>query len=168
MTTNVSECFNGVLKGARSLPITAMVKYTWFKLNSYFDDRRNKSIAQLNSGQKWTKYALDIFMRNKAKAEHHRVTRLSAQQQSYQVDTPHNPGSAGHGDHTHGVNLLQRSCTCQKWKLYKIPCSHVIAVCIRYRHDAEQYIDPCYSVDALFRSYAPVFPAVQYAGSERK
>ena len=26
-------------------------------------------------------------MRNKAKAEHHRVTRLSAQQQSYQVDT---------------------------------------------------------------------------------
>ena len=110
----------------------------------------NKSIAQLNSGQKWTKYALDIFMRNKAKAEHHRVTRLSAQQQSYQVDTPHNPVSAGHGDHTYGVNLLQRTCTCQKWKLYKIPCSHVIAVCIRYRHDVDQYIDPCYSVDALF------------------
>ena len=59
------------------MPITAMVKYTWFKLNSYFDDHRNKSIAQLNSGQKWTKYALDIFMRNKAKVEHHRVTRLS-------------------------------------------------------------------------------------------
>ena len=74
----------------------------------------NKSIAQLNSGQKWTKYALDIFMRNKAKAEHHRVMRLSAQQQSYQVDTPHNPASAGHGDHTHGVNLLLRSCTCQR------------------------------------------------------
>ncbi|KAK9985848.1 hypothetical protein SO802_030799 [Lithocarpus litseifolius] len=68
MTTNVSECFNGVLKGARSLPITAMVKYTWFKLNAYFDDRRNKSIAQLNSGKKWCKYALDIFMRNKARA----------------------------------------------------------------------------------------------------
>ena len=44
MTTNFFECFNGVLKGARSLPITAMVKYTWFKLNAYFDDRRNKSI----------------------------------------------------------------------------------------------------------------------------
>ena len=45
MTTNVSECFNGVLKGARSLPITTMVKYTWFKLNAYFNDRCNKSIA---------------------------------------------------------------------------------------------------------------------------
>ncbi|KAK7825550.1 50s ribosomal protein hlp [Quercus suber] len=88
---------------------------------------RNKSIVQLNSRKKWCKYALDIFVRNKTKAKHHRVTRLSAQQQSYQVDTPHNPGTAGHGDHTHGVNLLQRICTCQKWKLYRIPCSHVIA-----------------------------------------
>ncbi|KAK9991229.1 hypothetical protein SO802_026214 [Lithocarpus litseifolius] len=120
MTTNVCECFNGVLKGARSLPITAM-----------------------------------------AKAEHYRVMRLSAQQQSYQVDTPHNPGTAGHGDHTHGVNLLQRTCTCHKWKLYKIPCSHVIAVCIRYRQDAEQYIDQCYSMNALFHNYAPVFPALK-------
>ena len=51
MTTNVSECFNGALKGARSLCIMAMVKYTWFKLNAYFDDRRNKSIAQLNLGK---------------------------------------------------------------------------------------------------------------------
>ena len=25
MTTNISECFNGVLKGARGLPITTMV-----------------------------------------------------------------------------------------------------------------------------------------------
>ncbi|KAK9991484.1 hypothetical protein SO802_026469 [Lithocarpus litseifolius] len=89
MTTNISECFNGVLKGTRSLPITAMEKYTWFKLNSYFDDHRNKSIEQLNSGKK------------------------------------------------NGV------------------------ICIRYRHDAKQYIDPCYNVDALFRSYAPVFPALK-------
>ena len=161
MTTIVSKCFNGVLKGARSLPITTMVKYTWFKLNTYFDDHRNKSIAQLNSGKKWCKYASDIFMRNKAKAERHKVTRLSTQQQSYQVDTPHNPGIAGHGDHTHGVNLLQRTCTCQKWKLCKISCSHVIAVYIRYRHDVEEYIDPCYSVDALFQNYAPVFPTLK-------
>ena len=80
MTTNVFECFNGVLKGAHSMPITAMVKYTWFKLNAYFDDRRNKSILELNSGKKWTKYALDFFMRNKTKVENHRVMRLSTQQ----------------------------------------------------------------------------------------
>ena len=97
-------------------------------------------------------------MRNKEKAEHHKVTRLSAQQQSYQVDTSHNPGTARHGGHTHEVNLLQRTCTCQKWKLYKIPCSHIIAVCIRHQHVAKQYIDPCYSVDYF---YAPIFLALK-------
>ena len=44
MTTNLSECFNGVLKGARSLPITALVKFTFYKVNLYFDDRRNKTL----------------------------------------------------------------------------------------------------------------------------
>ena len=28
MTTNIFECFNGVLKGARGLPIAAMVEFT--------------------------------------------------------------------------------------------------------------------------------------------
>ena len=34
------------------------------------------------------------------------VTQSYSQQQSYQVDTPHNLGNASGGDHTHGVNLL--------------------------------------------------------------
>ena len=38
MTTNISECFNGVLKGARGLPIAAMVEFTWCKLVAYFHE----------------------------------------------------------------------------------------------------------------------------------
>ena len=47
-------------------------------------------------------------MRNKKKVEHHKVTRLSVQQQSYQLDTPYSPGTAsgGGGDHIYVVNLL--------------------------------------------------------------
>ena len=36
MTTNMSKCFNGVLKGARGLPISALVDYIWCKLVAYF------------------------------------------------------------------------------------------------------------------------------------
>ena len=32
MTTNIFECFNGVFKGARGLPIAAMVEFTRSKL----------------------------------------------------------------------------------------------------------------------------------------
>ncbi|RVW35600.1 hypothetical protein CK203_112562 [Vitis vinifera] len=40
MTTNMSEVFNGVLKGARNLPITALVQLTFYRVNSYFTVRR--------------------------------------------------------------------------------------------------------------------------------
>ena len=35
MTTNISKCFNGVLKGACNLPIAAMVEFTWCKLVAF-------------------------------------------------------------------------------------------------------------------------------------
>ena len=36
MTSNMIECFNNVLKGVLCLPVTAILKYTFFKLNEYF------------------------------------------------------------------------------------------------------------------------------------
>ena len=36
MTTNMSEVFNNVLKGAHSLPFIALVQLTFFRHNSYF------------------------------------------------------------------------------------------------------------------------------------
>ena len=76
MTTNLLECFNKVLKGARSLPITTMVRFTFFKVNLYFDARRNLTLDQLEVGQKWCKYATNKFTKNQAKAKEHMVTRI--------------------------------------------------------------------------------------------
>ena len=137
MTTNLSECFNGVLKGARSLPITTMVRYTFFKVNSYFDARRNLTLEQLEAGQEWCKYAMDKFEKNQVKAKDHMVTRMCTQVRLYQVDTSSNPLSNGGGQHMHKVDLQGMTCTCGKWEAYKIPCSHVIAICAKYKHDAQ-------------------------------
>nr|XP_023883392.1 uncharacterized protein LOC111995693 [Quercus suber] len=156
MTTNLSECFNGVLKGARSLPITAMVRFTFFKVNSYFDARRNLTLDQLEAGQKWCKYAMDKFEKNQAKAKDHMVTRMSAQARLYQVDTPGNPLTDGGGQHTHRVDLQSMTCTCGKWEALKIPCSHVIAICAKHKHDAQQFIDPCYSVTHRYHTYESI------------
>ena len=51
MITNVSECFNGVLKGARGLPIAAMVEFTWSKLVMYFHDRHKEITHDLSKGK---------------------------------------------------------------------------------------------------------------------
>ena len=47
MTTNISEVFNSVLKGARSLPVTALVQLTFFRLNSYFVASRELGATRL-------------------------------------------------------------------------------------------------------------------------
>ena len=44
MTTNMSKVFNSVLKGARSLPFTALVQLTFFRLNSCFMQEGNKML----------------------------------------------------------------------------------------------------------------------------
>ena len=40
MTTNIVECINGVLKGARMLPITTLVEVTFYRCVTYFEKRR--------------------------------------------------------------------------------------------------------------------------------
>ncbi|XP_075633584.1 uncharacterized protein LOC142606060 [Castanea sativa] len=156
-TTNLLENFNRVLKGAHSLPIMAMVRFTFFKVNSYFDARHNLTLDQLEAGQEWRKYAMDKFEKNQVKAKDHMVTRMCAQVRIYQVDTLGNPLSNGGGQHTHRVDLRGMTCTCGKWEAYKIPCSHVIAMRAKYKHDAQQFIDPCYSVTHRYHSYESVF-----------
>ncbi|KAK1669244.1 hypothetical protein QYE76_057403 [Lolium multiflorum] len=49
MTSNMAECFNNVLKGVRALPVTAIIQYTFEKLNVYFQnytDETEKEIAR--------------------------------------------------------------------------------------------------------------------------
>ena len=56
MTTNISEVFNSVLKGARSLPVTALVQLTFFHINGYFVARREVGANRLASTEQFTPY----------------------------------------------------------------------------------------------------------------
>ena len=56
MTTNMSKVFNSVLKGARSLPFTALVQLTFFRFNSYFVARREQGANRLTSDDQFTLY----------------------------------------------------------------------------------------------------------------
>ena len=64
MITNISECFNGVLKGAHGLPIVAMVEFTCCKLVAYFHDRHKEITSNLSQGNVWSDYAMGIYAKN--------------------------------------------------------------------------------------------------------
>ena len=50
LTTNLSEVFNSVLRGARNVPITACVQLTFYHLVKYFNTRHAQALrhAQLH------------------------------------------------------------------------------------------------------------------------
>ena len=121
MTTNMYEVFNSVLKGARSLPITALVQLTFFRLNSYFVARREQGYNILSSNEQYTPYV-------DAKIKAHVVKDGSFELVLYD----HNQGQfhvKSKRGRTHRLNLHDHKCTCDKTLIYGFPYSHIIAAC---------------------------------------
>jgi hypothetical protein len=53
MTTNISEVFNFVLKGIRTLPVSGIMDYTFHKCNEYFVNRWEKARQSMAKGECW-------------------------------------------------------------------------------------------------------------------
>ncbi|KAH9607799.1 hypothetical protein KSS87_014501 [Heliosperma pusillum] len=86
-TTNNSECFNGVLKRVRFLPITALVKATFFRINSYFVKHREDANKRLLEGCMWSEKVTEELAENVKRAAHHKVTCYDARRGLYAVVT---------------------------------------------------------------------------------
>ncbi|KAL5170049.1 hypothetical protein HKD37_11G031820 [Glycine soja] len=59
MTTNLAECMNSVLKGARALPITALVNETFNKINDSFVTNDIKIMNMIKAGHR---YSEDVYV----------------------------------------------------------------------------------------------------------
>ncbi|MFQ6670801.1 hypothetical protein Gotur_035565 [Gossypium turneri] len=53
MTSNLAECINSVLKGTRHLPITSIVRQTYFRLAVLFPKRAASYAGQMQGGHVW-------------------------------------------------------------------------------------------------------------------
>ena len=157
MTTNVSECFNGVLKGACGLPIATMVEFTWSKLVAYFHDRHKEITHDLSKGKVWSKYALKIYVANLQKSTTHQVRAFNNLNGIYQVITTYNIHSSRREHHSHEINLVARTCGYGKWQNRKIPYSHAIAALQYLGQDATRYIESCYILETAIRTYSHAF-----------
>ncbi|XP_075665248.1 uncharacterized protein LOC142634884 [Castanea sativa] len=157
MTTNISECFNRVLKGAHGLPIAAMVEFTWCKLVAYFHDRHKEITSDRSQGKVWSDYAMGIYTNNLQKTSGHTVREFNHETGVYQVVTPYNDHRGGRGNHSHEVRVFARTCGCGKWQNIKIPCSYSIKVLQQLHLNATSYIDPCYSLENAIHTYSHQF-----------
>ena len=162
MTTNIAECINGVLKGARMLPITALVQLTFYRCVSYFETRRAEIRARMAVGDVYTAYAIEKFRRAEAKASGHTVTIFHRIHETFEVITALHGFHMDKGRNKQVVKLNEGTCSCNKWQSFGIPCSHVLAVSAHMRIDSWQLVEKYYRLDAYASCYAPEFNPIPH------
>ena len=129
------ECFNMVLKGVHALPVTAIVEYTFQKLNVYFQkysEETSNLMSGKNKAKKMYKYPpkVDDWMEHQArKADSHKIQSFDNIELIYQVDEHGGMSRDGvpYGGGSFKVYLKMGACSCERPTLYHLPCSHLMA-----------------------------------------
>ncbi|KAK9119224.1 hypothetical protein Scep_017317 [Stephania cephalantha] len=75
--SSLVECFNGVLKGSRLLPITTMTLMIYYRLVTYHNRRKQEIDEAISNGISYTKYVMDKLTYYEQSARRHQVTLIN-------------------------------------------------------------------------------------------
>jgi hypothetical protein len=135
MMNNMAECFNNVLKGVRALPVSAIVEYTFQKLNVYFQnysEETSKLMSGNNKEEKVYKYPpnVDRWIEYQArKADNNRVECFDYIELIFQVNEQRGTtrDSVQYGGGSFKTYLKIGECSCERPTKFHLPCSHLLA-----------------------------------------
>ncbi|XP_057760419.1 uncharacterized protein LOC130980792 [Arachis stenosperma] len=150
MTTNLVECINSVLKGARNLPITALVKATFYRLNELFTRKRAEAESRITAGHVFSEVVTSKLNANQLASSNIQVNCFDRMNEVFEVrEMP-----AGT---EYAVDLRQQRCDCGEFQVDRIPCRHVFACCANQRLDWRVYVHEVYKMDQVRRVYRARF-----------
>ncbi|RYR13239.1 hypothetical protein Ahy_B04g070342 isoform H [Arachis hypogaea] len=150
MTTNLMECINSVLKDARNLPITALVKATFYRLNELFTRKRAEAESRINAGHVFSDIVTSKLHANQIASGNIQVSCFDRQNEVFEVrEMPSGLEFA--------VDLRGLRCDCGEFQVDRIPCRHVFACCANQRLDWQLYVHDVYKMDQVRRVYRARF-----------
>ncbi|RYQ93258.1 hypothetical protein Ahy_B09g099529 [Arachis hypogaea] len=110
MTTNLVECINSVLKGARNLPVTALVKAMFYRLNELFTRKRAEAEARINAGHVFSELVTSKLHANQRAAGNIQVSCFDRQNEVFEVrECPSGVEYA--------VDLRRQRCDCGEFQV---------------------------------------------------
>ncbi|XP_058784099.1 uncharacterized protein LOC131658866 [Vicia villosa] len=145
---NMCEAFNRAILEHRDKPIITLLE----GIKHYITKRitKQKTLLQDYEGVICPRIQL-LIEKNKQEAQNWTP--------SWHGDDDLSIFGVTNGVETYYVNLKNESCSCRKWELYGIPCSHVISCIWSIRKKPEGYVSPYYSKLTFGKCYANiVFP----------
>ncbi|XP_029145785.1 uncharacterized protein [Arachis hypogaea] len=142
LTTNLVECMNSILNGAHNLPITALVKATFYKLNELFSQKRSEAEAQISAGHIFSELVTLKLHANQLASGNIQVNCFDRQNEVFKVRKM--PSGL-----EYAVDLRRHRCDCGEFQVDQIPCRHVFACCANQRLDWQVYVHDVYKMDQV-------------------
>ncbi|XP_026417546.1 uncharacterized protein LOC113313035 [Papaver somniferum] len=57
---------------------------------------------------------------------------------------------------THSVDLLQKTCTCHKWRVNGFPCAHACSAIQATREDIYSFVEPYFTTERYNKTYQEI------------
>ncbi len=159
MTSNLAECINSVFKGTRHLPITSVVRETYFHLAVLFPKRAASYAGQMQGGHVWCNKVVQEIIKAKARANTMHTVCHDRNNLWFRV-TEFDSLHQGVIDRQYRVHLRNRTCDCGMFDALRYPCAHVIAACHNLRLDSMRYVDEVYKLENMYNVWRHIFPPV--------
>ncbi|XP_042013967.1 uncharacterized protein LOC121762221 [Salvia splendens] len=138
----MSECYNNVLRGVRELPIRALVDLTFWRTVKWWVEKKT---TIEHTEDELTPWARDRLAKNDSKGRKHYITVIDRDIGKYHVRTRGRiVQGVSKGNNVQIVRYLESSCSCGKWQMWRIPCSHACAVARDRGHVMIDLIDEKY------------------------
>ncbi|XP_029148816.1 uncharacterized protein [Arachis hypogaea] len=157
MTTNLSECINAVLKGTCYLPISAIVRITYERLQKLFVTKGREVQSQLAGRNCFSQRLLAAIEKNREGISKMRVTHCDRRAFVFFVEElePFEGGSR-----LLSVRLSEGTCDCGLFQSLHYPCRHALAGCAPTSIECAPYVHPVYRQEEVFKVYEMEFPPI--------
>ncbi|XP_016571234.2 uncharacterized protein LOC107869192 [Capsicum annuum] len=148
MTTNIAESVNAMLIDEREYPVASIFNSIAKRFGEIFRERRAYILKCKDN--KFVPTAEKILRDNMSEGDSFYVENVSGDERQYTVF-----GSSS----TAKFDLLERSCSCRKFDLVKIPCDHAMDA-LRSKHGDDyglsvyDYSSPLYKVEKYLLAYS--------------
>nr|XP_029149619.1 uncharacterized protein LOC114925471 [Arachis hypogaea] len=136
MTTNLVECINSVLKGARNLSVTALVRSTFYRLNELFTRKSTEAHERLRNGFTYSQFTRKRVEESFQCAENIVVNRFDRRNEMFEV------------------REMQDGTI---YTVERLPCRHVLACCANQRLDWQVYVHDVYKMSEICKVYIGEF-----------
>ncbi|XP_019459908.1 PREDICTED: uncharacterized protein LOC109359666 [Lupinus angustifolius] len=127
MTTNLAECINGIMKGSMALPITTLVRATYYRLNEWFIQHRDEATNMIRAGNIYCEELTRVIKENQRQSACQVVRNFSRETRGSEVEVVSRSG--GRQVRVFTVKLVDSWCDCGEFQSLRLSCSHAITTC---------------------------------------